>query len=138
MELQHAMFGGVSSGTVRRPPGSVPGRTILSALMLSSVHLAFESCSTFRFSRFIPLLYRLPQPLFHPLLPCRSWGIRSLPLPPPPSPSDSSAEEDGLESLVAESRIRWFLPENDRDKRFPVSGELKWKTGLWRGEQWRS
>ena len=44
---------GVSSGTgtVRRPPGSVPGRMIRSALLLSSVHLTVQSCSTFGFSR---------------------------------------------------------------------------------------
>ena len=46
-----ALFGGVSSGTVQWPPGSVPGRTIRSVLLLSSVHLAFQSCSTFGFSR---------------------------------------------------------------------------------------
>lgn len=46
-----ALFGSVSSGTVWRPPGSVPGRTIRSVLLPSSVHLAFQSCSIFGFSR---------------------------------------------------------------------------------------
>ena len=37
--------------TAWRPPGSVPGCMTRSAFLLLSVHLAFQSCSTYGFSR---------------------------------------------------------------------------------------
>jgi hypothetical protein len=49
--LSTFLSGGVSSGTSWRPPGSVPGRTIRSCFRCSSVHLAFQPCSTFGFYR---------------------------------------------------------------------------------------
>ena len=69
-----ALFGGVSSGTVRWPPGSVPGCTIRLALLLSSVHLTFQSGSTLGFSRSSHCSIGCAYPLSHPLS-CRSWGV---------------------------------------------------------------
>jgi hypothetical protein len=49
--LRALLFGNMSSGTVWRPGGSVPGYTTRYVLFWCFVHLAVQSSSTFHFSR---------------------------------------------------------------------------------------